>query len=75
MPIRRIYWSKICLVGKWNRFNNFRALKIGKGDEVIIPVNTFIATALAVGRTGATPIFIDNDRYYFIDTEKIEKNK
>ena len=52
-----------------------RGLEIGIGDEVIIPVNTFIATALAVSRTGATPIFVDNDEYYLIDTEKIEKNK
>ncbi len=50
-----------------------RGLEIGNGDEVIIPVNTFIATALAVSRTGATPIFVDNDEYYLIDTEKIEK--
>ena len=32
---------------------------IGKGDEVIIPSQTFIATGLAVLMTGATPVFAD----------------
>ena len=36
-------------------------LGIKHGDEVIVPANTFIATALAVVRTGATPIFVDNN--------------
>lgn len=35
------------------------ALKIGGGDEVIVPANTFIATAWAVSYTGATPVFVD----------------
>jgi dTDP-4-amino-4,6-dideoxygalactose transaminase len=32
---------------------------IGKGDEVIVPSNTFIATALAVTYAGATPVFVE----------------
>jgi dTDP-4-amino-4,6-dideoxygalactose transaminase len=32
---------------------------IGKGDEVIVPSNTFIATALAVTYAGATPVFAE----------------
>jgi dTDP-4-amino-4,6-dideoxygalactose transaminase len=37
------------------------ALGIGKGDEVIVPANTFISSALAVSYTGATPVFADCD--------------
>lgn len=36
-----------------------KALNIGKGDEVIVPSYTMIATAWAVTYTGATPVFID----------------
>ena len=36
-----------------------RALGIGEGDEVIIPSNTYIATALAVTYVGATPVFVE----------------
>lgn len=35
------------------------ALGIGAGDEVIVPANTFIATAWGVSYTGATPVFVD----------------
>lgn len=38
-----------------------RAMEIGPGDEVIVPANTFIATALAVTYTGATPVLVDPD--------------
>ena len=34
---------------------------VGRGDEVIIPVNTFIATAEGVSLCGATSVFVDND--------------
>lgn len=37
------------------------AYGIGAGDEVIVPANTFIATALAVSYTGAIPVFADVD--------------
>lgn len=40
---------------------SLKALGIGAGDEVIVPSNTFIATALAVTYTGATPIFVEPD--------------
>lgn len=36
-----------------------KALKIGKGDEVVLPRQTFIATGLAVLEVGATPVFCD----------------
>jgi dTDP-4-amino-4,6-dideoxygalactose transaminase len=35
------------------------ALGVGSGDEVILPANTFIATALAVSATGARPVLVD----------------
>lgn len=37
------------------------ALDVGLGDEVILPANTFIATAAAIVAVGATPVFVDVD--------------
>ena len=49
------------------------ALGIKKGDEVIVPVNTFIATSEGVTLCGANPVFVDNDeKTYNIDVNKIE---
>lgn len=49
-----------------------RALNIGVGDEVIVPSNTYIATALAVSHVGATPVFVEpRMETYNIDPEKI----
>ena len=49
------------------------ALGIGDGDEVIIPVNSFIATAWGVSYVGATPVFVDCDaNNWEIDPSKIE---
>lgn len=36
-----------------------KALDIGEGDEVIVPSNTYIATALAVTYVGAKPVFVE----------------
>jgi len=51
-----------------------RALGVGAGDECILPANTFIATAEAVCRTGATPVLVDcaDDGTYLIDTAAAE---
>jgi dTDP-4-amino-4,6-dideoxygalactose transaminase len=50
------------------------ALGIGPGDEVIIPANTFIATAWGATLCGATPVFVDCDPVsYNIDPKKIEE--
>lgn len=48
------------------------ALAIGEGDEVIVPAYTWVSTASAVTRVGATPVFVDvHPDYYTIDPEKI----
>ena len=50
-----------------------RTLGIGAGDEVIVPSNTYIATALAVSYTGATPVFVEPElETYNIDVNRIE---
>lgn len=36
-----------------------KALNIGEGDEVLVPSNTYIATALAVSYVGAKPVFVE----------------
>jgi dTDP-4-amino-4,6-dideoxygalactose transaminase len=48
------------------------ALGIGQGDEVIVPANTFIATAWGVSHAGATPVYIDCNENWQIDPSKIE---
>jgi dTDP-4-amino-4,6-dideoxygalactose transaminase len=51
-----------------------RGYGIGPGDEVILPANTFIATALAVSYAGAKPILVDADKdTYNINTSLIEE--
>lgn len=50
-----------------------KAYGIGSGDEVIVPSNTFIATALAVSYAGATPVFVEPKMETFnIDASRIE---
>lgn len=68
--------SKYC-VGVGNGLDALRlaltALGIGKGDEVIVQTNTFIATALAITENGAKPVFVDADKYFGIDAKSIER--
>jgi len=50
-----------------------RALKVGPGDEVIVPANTFIATWLAVTHTGAIPVPVEPDEHTFnLDPNRLE---
>lgn len=50
-----------------------RAYGIGAGDEVILPANTYIATAFAVTHAGATPVLVDADpETYTIDVSRLE---
>jgi len=52
-----------------------KALSIGRGDEVIVPANSFVATAAAVVHAGATPVFVDIDpKTYNIDVKEIENH-
>lgn len=43
-----------------------RAAGVGQGDECILPANTFVATAEAVHRAGATPVLVDMDPATFL---------
>ena len=51
----------------------YRGIGVGPGDEVIMPANTFIATAEAVSRIGAVPVFVDvDDDRLLIDPDAVE---
>ena len=51
----------------------FRLLNIGKGDEVLVQGNTYIASVMGITMNGATPIFIEPDERFGINVEKIEE--
>ena len=74
-------WSKFlgtdCCVGVNSGLDalelSLRAAGIGNGDEVIVPSNTYIATALAATQVGAKPVFVEPEAStHLIDTERIE---
>lgn len=49
-----------------------RALGIGRGDEVVIPANTFVATAEAIVRAGAAPVLVDVDPvHHLMDVDQV----
>ena len=51
-----------------------KAVGVQNGDEVLVPANTFFATAEAVSNIGAVPVFADiHANYYTIDPSKIEE--
>jgi dTDP-4-amino-4,6-dideoxygalactose transaminase len=50
-----------------------KTLKIGQGDEVILPANGYMATVLAVIQAGARPVFVDaGEEDYNLDVSRIE---
>ncbi|MCR5753983.1 MAG: DegT/DnrJ/EryC1/StrS family aminotransferase [Acetatifactor sp.] len=50
----------------------FRILGIGEGDEVIVQANTYIASVMGITINHATPVFVEPDEYYNINTAEIE---
>lgn len=51
----------------------FRILGIGKGDEVLVQGNTYIASVMGITINGATPVFVEPDEYFNIDAAKLEE--
>lgn len=51
----------------------FRLLNIGKGDEVIVQGNAYIASVMGITINGATPVFVEPDENFSIDPDKIEE--
>ena len=51
----------------------FRVLGIGKGDEVIVQGNTYIASVMGITINDATPVFVEPNSYYEIDENRIEE--
>jgi len=50
-----------------------RALSFEKGDEVLVPTNTFVATALGISENGYKPVFIDCDIDYGINLSDLKR--
>ena len=51
-----------------------KSLEIGPGDEVLVPVQTFMATAIAVRNAGARPVFCDiSPKAHCLDPADMEK--
>ncbi|MDR2730214.1 MAG: DegT/DnrJ/EryC1/StrS family aminotransferase [Treponema sp.] len=50
----------------------FRLLNIGKGDEVIVQANTYIASVMGITMNNATPVFVEPGKYFSLDVSKIE---
>lgn len=51
----------------------FRVLGIGEGDEVLVQANTYIASVMGITINGATPVFVEPDAFYNMNTEGLEK--
>ena len=51
----------------------FRVLGIGKGDEVIVQANTYIASVMGITINGATPVFVEPGEDFQIDPDAVER--
>lgn len=51
----------------------FRVLGIGSGDEVIVQANTYIASVMGITINGATPVFVEPDIFFNMDTSRLEE--
>jgi len=69
--------AKYCIgtsSGSTALYTALKALGIGRDDEVILPVNTFIATATAVRMAEARPVFSDvNSSDFLLDPDTLEE--
>jgi|TARA_Y100000031_G_C8206919_1_gene379070 aminotransferase in exopolysaccharide biosynthesis len=63
-------YSIACINGTSALQVSLRLAGVLPGDEVIVPTITFIAPVNAIQYNGATPIFMDADKYYNLDVEK-----
>ncbi len=52
---------------------SFRLLNIKEGDEVIVCANAYIACVMGITMNGATPVFVEPDKYNNIDADRIEE--
>jgi len=54
-------------------FLSLKSLRVGQGDEVIVPSNTYIATLLAISYSGASPVLVEpRENTFNLDPGKIE---
>ena len=51
----------------------FRLLGIGKGDEVLVQGNTYIASVMGIPINGATPVFVEPDAHFGMDPARMEE--
>ena len=52
----------------------FKVLGIGEGDEVLVQANTYIASVMGITINGATPVFVEPDEFYNMDTTDLESH-
>jgi dTDP-4-amino-4,6-dideoxygalactose transaminase len=73
----RRYFDSTFMVGVANGTDAIwlalQALGIGKGDEVIIPSHTYIATADAIHLVGGIPVLVDCDDDHLVSVEAIKE--